>query len=391
IKAKVGALDGPARERWEEKVGEYRDARALVDADAEGDWKRSRAALDAAILARASKLQALRRHLDEAMALDGIPRPAANDLPTLPASEVTMAFVRLGRNRRDGDIFGFVVAGGETRAYRVRGSVTRETPPDSLGDALLGPARKQIDHASMATRFRVMTDDALGWIDVHALPLDGSPLVARAPVVYSLDLGPNEPIARRGSEASPLVVADPTGDLPSARDEGEAAARALADPRTRTLVGREATATRVRAELATTSLFHYAGHGVFRGRDGAESALPLSQGGSLTLGDVLTLDHVPQRIVLSGCETGRQLFTSDDGSDEGAASMAQAFLVAGAETVVAPVRVVDDRAAGVLATGLHHRDDAGSSSDFAASLRRVQLEARRKGDPGWEAFRAFVR
>jgi hypothetical protein len=377
----VAALEGPSRERWEHAVAEYRDARAAIDSEAEGDWKKSRAALDAALLVRSTKLAALQARLDDAMQL--VPRTARDaELPPLPASETALAFAYVGAKR---EIVGFVSLNGATRAFRV-GALGRETPSARLGELLLRPAATEIERA---TRIRVLTDDALAWIDVHALPLDGSPLVARAPVVYGVDLAVRAPDGADGKRPLAVIVADPTGDLPSAREEGKAVTHALGSAiEVRSLVGREATALRVREAIERASLFHYAGHGVFRGREGVDSALPLAQGGALTLADVFTLDRGPRTVVLSGCEAGRQ----QGAAEEAAASMAQAFLVAGASTVVAPARLIDDRAAGALTTELHVRaSDAGASYDLAEALRRAQLHAVQDGRIGWDAFRAFVR
>lgn len=405
--ALVGALEGPSREQWERAVAEYRDARAAIDEDAEGDWKKSRAALDAALLARSSKLAALRSKLDDAMLLIAKPasRPSprsAGTLPPFPEEETVLAFgevaaiaPRTASRHLAREVVGFVIepasspAARVTRAYRI-GPIDRSMTGERLGELLFGEAKAEIGRAK---RLRVIVDGALAWLDVHALPFEGAPLITRAPVVYGADLAlPASPTtdkasADAGARRVALIVSDPTGDLPSARKEGESVKGVLGEGPNdlRMLVGRDATAARVREELRGAELFHYAGHGIFRGREGSESALPLAQGGSLTLGDVLTLARAPAAIVLSGCEAGRQ----QDSASEGAANMAQAFLIAGASIVVAPVRVVEDDQAANLAATLHRHARPGA--DFSDALREAQLTAIREHRPGWDAFRAFVR
>jgi hypothetical protein len=278
-------------------------------------------------------------------------------------------------------VVGFVAARGVVRSFDAGRPRPTDPPPD-LAARLLAPAAREI---ADARRVRVLASRAIAAVDVHALPLDGRPLVAKLPVVYGLDLGGEAPSS--DGVRSALVVADPTGDLPSAREEGASVATALRGAwKTTSLAGRDATAARVREELARAVLFHYAGHGVFAGREGAESALPLAQGGALTLGDVLALPRAPSLVVLSGCEAGRDVGVHD----EGAAGLAQAFVLAGARAVVAPVRVVDDRASGALARDLHAPRDGGDL-DLAAALREAQIRAIEGGRPGWEAFRAFAR
>jgi tetratricopeptide (TPR) repeat protein len=384
----VAALSGADRERWERAIADYRTARDDVDGEAAGDWKKARPALEAAIAARKARHAKLRSALDDAMALVGAggARGAggtkAQPLPALPSGELVLAYVDLG-GVSGGGVVGFAVEAGKTRAFRVgvgaRGGIDGDA---GVRDGLLAPVAPEIERA---TRIHLLTEGALAAIDVHALTWKGMPLVAHVPVVYGLDLGP---ATHAATGRAALVVADPTGDLPSSRDEGNAALAQLAKHYdARKLTGSDATAAHVREALAGLAFLHYAGHGVFAGREGAESALPLAQGGALTVGDVLAMRGAPERVVLSGCEAGRQL----GAREEGAAGIASAFLVAGAIEVVAPVRVVDDRAASGLSRDLHAALDAKGDRDLAAALQSAQVRSFREGRAGWEAFRVFAR
>jgi tetratricopeptide (TPR) repeat protein len=372
----VAALAGADRERYERAIADYRAAREELDAEASGDWKKARPALEAAIGARKTRHAKLRAALDDAMAVVGGGKAQA--LPAFSSDELVLAYVDLGA---PAGVVGFAVEGGKTRAFRV-GARTDA----GARDALLAPVASEI---ARATRIRLLTDGALAAIDVHALTYDGMPLVAHAPVVYGLDLGPAARTDGTGTaRKTALVVADPTGDLPSSRDEGNAALTQLAKHyEARKLAGSDATAAQVRDALPGLAFLHYAGHGVFAGREGAESALPLARGGALTVSDVLTLRGAPERIVLSGCEAARQL----GAREEGAAGIASAFLIAGAAEVVAPVRVVDDRAASALARDLHAALDANGGRDLAAALQAAQVRSFREGRAGWEAFRVLAR
>jgi tetratricopeptide (TPR) repeat protein len=374
----VAALTGADRDRWEGAIADYRSAREQLDGEAAGDWKKARPALEVAIADRRTRHAKLRATLDDAMALVGGAKAQA--LPALPSDELVLAYVDLGGAT---GLVGFAVEAGKVRSFRLgadpRDSSATGTSPR---DGLLAPVAGEI---ARAKRIRLFTDGALAAIDVHALTWGDAPLVAHVPVVYGLDLGP-APRATTGTEA--LVVSDPTGDLPSSRDEGNAALAQLAKHYdARKLTGTEATAAHVRDALPGLAFLHYAGHGVFAGREGSESALPLAQGSALTVGDVLALRGAPERIVLSGCEAGRQL----GAREEGAAGIASAFLVAGATEVVAPVRVVDDRAASAFARDLHTALDSKGDRDLAAALQSAQVRSFREGRAGWEAFRVFAR
>lgn len=374
----VAALAGPERERWERAIAAYKSAREALDAEAAGDWKMAKPALDAAVSARKARHAQLRAALDDAMAIIGGAREER--LPALPPAELVVAYVDLGSS---GGLRGFAVEGPSVRSF----AVSR--------DAWLAPIAAELERAK---RVRFLVDGAVASVDLHALPFHGHPLVAHVPVVYGMDLGalvPSAPGASStsapgGASARPvaLVVADPTGDLPSAREEGNAAFAHLAHRyEMRRLTGHEATAARVREALPGLAFLHYAGHGVFAGHEGAESALPLAGGGALTVGDIFALRAAPAQVVLSGCEAGRQL----GARDEGAAGMASAFLVAGAAQVVAPVRVVDDRAASVLVGDLHAALERDPEHDLVAALQAAQERAVRDGHAGWEAFRVFAR
>jgi hypothetical protein len=222
-------------------------------------------------------------------------------------------------------------------------------------------------------------------LDLHALPWRGQPLVQSRPVAYGLDL---PPLAAPASPLTPLtprilLVDDPTGDLPAARDEADALADALAGGTLDRLSGDRATGAAVRAGLPRASLFHYAGHGRFAGW---ESHLPLAGDSRLRIGDILTLARVPAHVILSGCETAR---TSAGAAPE-SLGIAQAFLAAGASQVVAAVRPVDDALAAGLGP-LLHAGPTGAGPDLVLALQRAQIELARTGTADWPAFRVLIR
>ncbi|MCA9544076.1 MAG: CHAT domain-containing protein, partial [Myxococcales bacterium] len=116
------------------------------------------------------------------------------------------------------------------------------------------------------------------------------------------------------------------------------------------------------AALAEATHLHYAGHGRFAGFEGWGSGLPLRDA-VLELRDVLAAPRVPGTVVLSGCETGK----AADGAAVGV-GLAHAFLIRGAEAVVAPVRPVDDGQALVFGKALYAARGEGAS--WAAAVAR---------------------
>lgn len=331
----VSRLDAAGRARWEAALARYQKARTDLARDAAGDWERSAEALAAARAARAVKARALRGLLDEA--LGALAAPGVGEDAPLAASAPGEALLTWAR-RPDGGWAVFVRDAAGTVAADVE-------PP-----AWTAPVRGRL---AAADSVRVL---AVGPTGEAALDLAGRP------AVYAMDLPPR---STRAAGSTALLVADPTGDLPGARREADRVAPGLTAvrPTVRRLVGAAATRAAVRAALAEADHLHYAGHGRYAGFEGWDSALPLRDG-PLALGDLLVLPRVPATVVLSGCETGRA-----EGDTAQGLGLAHAFLLRGAEAVVAPVRPVDDGAAAAFGEALYAA--LGDAPDLPAAFARV--------------------
>ncbi|WP_437562091.1 CHAT domain-containing protein [Sorangium sp. So ce542] len=410
---RLASLGAAERARWEGALAAYRRAREAFDADDRQDWQLAADELERATAARQHRGQAIRAMLDEALAVLGRAEPEPADdgaPPALGEGELMLVYHRV----RDGWA-GFAVTragvaarrlaatsaaasagersartpAGELTAATPAGELTAATPAGELSAALLTPFRESI---AAARRLRFVPSGALEQVDFHALPWGGAPLVAHAPVTYGMDLPGRSDRAAPGGEGGALVVADPRGDLPAARREGEIVAAALAGQglRVERLSGGAATHPSLRDALERPSLevFHYAGHGAFAGRDGWDSSLRLAAGGELAVGDVLALQRAPARVVLSGCDTAR---TAPSAGDAGLGlGLAQAFLLAGAGSIIAAARPVDDAVAERMMAALY--GGAGfATADAGARLREAALAVMRAAPSSdWASFRALV-
>ncbi|WP_437727525.1 CHAT domain-containing protein [Sorangium sp. So ce861] len=392
---RLASLSAAERARWEGALAAYRRAREAFDADDRQDWQLAADELERATAARQHRGQAIRAMLDEALAVLGRAEPEPADdgaPPALGEGELMLVYHRV----RDGWA-GFAVTRGGVAARRLAatsaaalaGELTAATPAGALSAALLTPFRESI---AAARRLRFVPSGALEQVDFHALPWSGAPLVAHAPVTYGMDLPGRSERAAPGGEGGALVVADPRGDLPAARREGELVAAALAGQglRVERLSGGAATHPSLRDALERPSLevFHYAGHGAFAGRDGWDSSLRLAAGGELAVGDVLALQRAPARVVLSGCDTAR---TAPTAGDAGLGlGLAQAFLLAGAGSIIAAARPVDDAVAERMMAALY--GGAGfAAADAGARLREAALAVMRVAPSSdWASFRALV-
>lgn len=209
-------------------------------------------------------------------------------------------------------------------------------------------------------------------IDIHAMAWRGAPLAQAVDIVYGLDLEHRPVASSAGNRA--LVVSDPNNDLSFARREGQDVA-ALISQNVAILSGADATLKNIRRAMGgSIRNFHYAGHALYEGIDGWESHLPLAQNGRWTIVDILTT-AAPRHVFLSGCSTATTSQSTTSGMGLG-----QAFLMAGASSVVATTRPVDDQFARRVAIEVHRRG-------FHEGLRRI-MASEPKSD--WAAYRQII-
>ncbi|MEZ4469874.1 MAG: CHAT domain-containing protein [bacterium] len=178
-------------------------------------------------------------------------------------------------------------------------------------------------------------------------------------------------VAARPADGPPVVVADAALDLRGARAEGQAVA--THEPGARLLAGEAATRAAVEAALPGARLFHFAGHGALTDASPWEAHLVLAQGQRLTLADVLVLRPALGVVVLSGCETGRTGALSATEQ----VGLPDAFLAAGARSVLAAGEVIDDaRTAAFMAAFYRH----GGATRPGPALTAALAERRAAGD-----------
>ena len=158
-----------------------------------------------------------------------------------------------------------------------------------------------------------------------------------------------------------------------------AEARAVGDI---VLTGREASESRLRAELAknrTVRAVHIACHGHVDESTPDFSALALSptseDDGLLTALEVYELQIRADLVVLSACDSGRGLRAQA----EGIVGLTSAFLFAGAQQVLVSLWRVDDEASRELMIEFHRRwnhKDPKQRLGAAAALRAAQVHVR---------------
>jgi tetratricopeptide (TPR) repeat protein len=202
-----------------------------------------------------------------------------------------------------------------------------------------------------------------------------APLIERASVSFLPHSGL---LAKPGPVGTgpALVVADAQGDLLWARREGAWVAQRLKGAQA--LAGAAAHRAAVLAELAGARVLHFAGHGVLNPEDPWAAHLALQGSDRLDLLAVLAHPVTARVVVLNGCHTGVTVGQS--------VGLAQAFLAAGAHSVVATDRAVPDAVAQAF---VHAFYEAGGATQPAVALRTAVRALKASGDADWSAFRLF--
>jgi cellulose synthase operon protein C len=345
--SRMDLLEPPDRDAVERLLAEHRRARATLDELAATLWEVPLSEREPRLRAKKQAEQAAIDAFDRALARAGargmkLPAHRSGDL------DVVLA--------KDGDEFrAFVTSDVGTRVL----DVGAPADPAAWTKALVAPLSRELERSARVRL--IMPGDAQN-LDLHALSWSAATAPDHArPVVYGVDVERDEQPIQTGPT---LIVSDPRGDLPGAREESSRVAAHHAGA----LVLHQADATRARVleALAHAPLFHYAGHATLEGTDGISAGLSLAHESSLTVTDILSLPHGPRRVVLSACDAGRGAAYSVSGP-----SLAQAFVVAGASDVFAPLRIVSDEAALAMGSALYQAQLDLQKARAAAVLHGV--------------------
>lgn len=373
----VHGLSAEQRLRWDAAVAAYRQRRRELDQSPEV-WSYAGDQLRALVAQRSAADAAVSLSLERAL----IDRATA--VMTLPPAERAQGELTIALYPIEQDWL-ICTSGQEgIAAQRITGL---PADPRAAAVALLETQRHRLANAR---EVHLSASGALRGVDLHALELDGRPLSDRVPVSYTLDLAAADQGSKVADEV--VIVADPTSDLLSADQEGTWLAqhldRSAPGWSVRVLRGAAASGEDVRAALTHARLLHVAGHGHFGGLGGSRAALLLAGGARLTVGDVLTLERVPEIVVLAGCKTGQ----TDPSAPIETLGLAQAFLLNGSRAVVAAVRLVDDQLAAAITRELYAGGVEALIADPALALAAAQRRLRAL-DPAadWAAFRVFSR
>jgi len=183
-------------------------------------------------------------------------------------------------------------------------------------------------------------------------------------------------VRRAGRPGRAFAFAPFPRELPAAVEEVRAFRRAMRGAETR--YGGRATERHLRQALAVAGVVHLATHGVMNPRNPMFSRLALAPGsggsgddGRLEVHELLGLQLSGPLVFLSGCETGvGAAWSTGFTRGEDYATLAQAFLYAGARNVLATLWPIGDRGAAVFARRFYaHLEELAPPEALAAAQR----------------------
>lgn len=370
--ASLEALDASRRAEWAAATSRYLELTEALRVDREQGWDRS---LSDLLRAKRQRVQ-LRKRAEAALeeALAALPvEPTQGRLREPSTGELLVTYFPADR---EWVAFARTVEG--TEVHRLGTWSTDESiVVDRWAARLLEPLDAAIERAETV---RLMPHTWLEGIDVHALPWRGQPLVTQRSAAYALDVSAEARPSGRDID-SVLVLGNASGDLPAAAAEVRRVAKihAEAGRRVFSMEGEGVRSHRALKVLPEVDLFHYAGHASYSPQ-GLDSFLVMNGDDRMTISDILALPKVPRAVVLSGCETAR--FAG--GGSVVDLGLAQAFLLKGADVVIASDRAVADDLSLELSSALHR-----TPGDFVEAMSRAVtgfVDERRE----WSAFRALV-
>ncbi|WP_170153445.1 CHAT domain-containing protein [Roseiarcus fermentans] len=214
---------------------------------------------------------------------------------------------------------------------------------------------------------------ALHALPLHALTLEGKPLIARNPVVYTHSLGVTRHcVALREKPAAPeplAVFGDPRGDRGAASSLAEMlAARFGVTP----LLRDAATKAAFLAALSRARNVHFQGHAIFTPGAALESWLEFAGADNrLSARDIIGLGGIAaEQISLGACESA----ASDIRSGDEPLGLVPALHLAGASSIIAALWPVSDDASAAFMSAYYQRVLPPAAMARADAVRSAALD-----------------
>jgi tetratricopeptide (TPR) repeat protein/CHAT domain-containing protein len=265
-----------------------------------------------------------------------------------------------------------------------------------LWDQLFTPPVKAALRASPQAELSILLDEELACIPWE-LVFDGSEFLC-----LKFNLG--RLIATRSQKPPParpmdgrlkmLVLANPTGDLCAAYDEGLFIRRTFEKKRRGMAIDFKSTAIDslyVKRSLREYDIVHFAGHCEYETGDSAETGWVLADS-RFTCGDVLALggEHALPSLIFSHCCHSARVANEDpdDNYETKTYSLASAFLFAGVRHYLGTLHRFPDASGPVFSGEFYTRFFAGGT--IGEAVRRARLAAAGKDFAGSASWATYI-
>lgn len=360
-----------ASDQYASLLSTYRSARRRLDEEAAEDWKLTNQELAAQRARRQELMDEVKGGLERLSRVGGARDEENSGADGLPPDELwILPFPG------QGETWQVFVAKSE--------QVNVVTLERDAGRTDVAPLTRAVESwLDGVKRVAVLATGASKQWDFEGMLAATSHPNRHVPVVFRVTGGPptRDSVVSTGSAA---VVADPRGDLPFARREGELVATTLGIRADRALEGSRATAEEISRLLETSDWFHYAGHAEY---DHGRPRLLVANGETLEAWEFLALDRLPQIVVLSACDAAVEKV----GSFGASWNLATALATRGAALVVAPSGALDDRDSLTLHQTFYEALAASGKRDWASVVDILWSAQRRTSTTRERPFRLFVR
>ena len=239
--------------------------------------------------------------------------------------------------------------------------------------------------------FAVLHDQSTGKSLVEEYVISYLPSAAALPILRS-----REGVVLQGageSQETAVALAPFTSELPAS--EVEVRRFAARVPNAVTHLRGDATERRLRSALASGGIVHVATHAELNLRNPMFSQIRLAPGsgardddGRLEVYEIFGMHVRSPLVFLSGCETGvGSAWSTDFERGEDIATLARAFLYAGARNVIATLWPIDDEGAAELADKFYvYRRQTDEAQALARAQRDMMRDPRYRSPYYWAGY-----
>jgi len=384
-----------------------REDDGLETAELVTELRRAEREFELATISTATNAAATRRGAADAAAIRSLLEPGEAVITYLVAPERLIVFV-VTPDRAVGRDLPVAASSLEGRVRLAREMLGDPAiPPEeatrvlrALATEILQPVAGELDGVRQLV---VVPHGVLAYLPFAALPAPGGGYLAQRYSLLHLPAagylaelrGPTREGPDGTAGVSVTALAPLPRALPATKSEVEAIRNASAGARI--LVGRRADEPALRSALAEPGVVHVASHGVLNRWNPLFSRVELATGrgaagsedGRLEVHEVLAMHIGSALVFLSGCETGIGPGSAGPyAPGEDYATLASAFLQAGAQRVIATLWPVADVGAAVFAEQFYRRLAGDGPAEALANAQREMLGQPRYRHPYyWAGYR----